>query len=377
MGLFFLDILVLFGVVLSFFLVVLLFSSKSFRSDVHQYFALTIISLNCWLTYTYFEDFVPANGVLEIISWDFLFPFSFMMYILKAVKDPLGEQKRIWLLALPCLLLTAVQSFSFFFDFDPFDWLANGDEEKMWMWIEMRAFSFLPYSIVLIGFSYLKVSKAKQLDKDEKWWLKFNSLFLVVFVLSWIFGDPIDFLFDIAIWPYILYGLAMFLIVVTYLGIHHLNISEQRRQIRGLQIAVEAVPPQEMERAASLTEEETSPSSPKTNKKIQMLDTLMVDNQLYLQQSLSRRMLADQLGISEGYLSELLKTELQTNFNDYINAFRVRRAMKMLGDEQFDLFSIEAIGYEAGFKTKSVFYTAFKRWTQKTPGSYRKALKSS
>ncbi|MEO0725477.1 MAG: hypothetical protein AAFZ63_13110 [Bacteroidota bacterium] len=37
-------------------------------------------------------------------------------------------------------------------------------------------------------------------------------------------------------------------------------------------------------------------------------------------------MVADELGISEGYLSELFKKVLQTSFNDYVNKFRIQHA---------------------------------------------------
>lgn len=51
--------IVLLGIVLSLFLVVLIFSSKSFRSDVHKYFAATIISLNALLP-------IPASKLMSL-----------------------------------------------------------------------------------------------------------------------------------------------------------------------------------------------------------------------------------------------------------------------------------------------------------------------
>lgn len=376
----FLDVLVLFGIILSLFLVILIFTSKSFRSDIHKYFAITIISLNCCLTYTWFEAYVPSNGLLEIISWDFLFPFAFLMYALKAIKHPLSNSKKIWLLAFPCLLLSCFQCIDFFFDFDCFDWLAGGDEEKMLMLIEIRTFSFVPFAIALIGFSYLKIRNAKNIYKQEKRWLEFNSLAILAFLVSWLFSDPIALLFDFPVWEYLLALLAIFLVVVTYLGIHHLNISEQRRQLKELQIS--GFSNQDItiikEKAVHQdNEKERSNFSQKTEEKIRKLKTLMTEDSLYRNPNLTRTIIAEKLDISEGYLSELMKTVLKTNFNDYVNEFRVNQVIKMFYDKKFDLFSIEAIGFEAGFKTKSVFYNAFKKVTAKTPGAYRKTLNLS
>lgn len=362
-----LDVIVLFGITLSLFLVILILSSRSFRSDIQYYFAATIISLNCMLTYTWFEDYVPPDGMLEIISWDFLFPFAFLMYVLKAIKHPLGNSQKIWLLAIPCIILSLLQAIGYFFDFDLFEWIAGGNEETVWLLIELRSFIFVPFSITLVGFSYAKVRTATAIYPEEKWWLAFNSLAILAVLVSWLFSDPVASFFDVAIWEYLLALLGIFLVVVTYLGIHHLNISEQRRRIKALQKAGSRTP----------IATERSNISQKKEEKIQRLHELMTEHNLYRNPDLTRSIVAQKLGISEGYLSELLKNGLQTNFNDYINQFRVNQVIEMFQDENFDLFSIEAIGFEAGFNSKSVFYYAFKKGTKKTPGAYRKALNLS
>lgn len=100
----------------------------------------------------------------------------------------------------------------------------------------------------------------------------------------------------------------------------------------------------------------------------------MLEQQAYLNPELSRSMLAQELEISEGYLSEIISQFLNTNFNDYVNTYRIEQAILLFKDTKYDLFSIDAIGYESGFKSKSVFYSAFKKVTGKTPRAYRKAI---
>ncbi|TRX51201.1 helix-turn-helix domain-containing protein [Fulvivirga sp. M361] len=360
----FLDVLVLLGVILGLFLSVLLFSSRSFRSDVHRYFVLVVASLSSILTYVYFEQHFPAVALLELISWEFLFPFAFMMYVLKAIKYPLGSSGKVWWWAAPFLILTLAYFVDFFLGFDLFYWLAGNNLEKLEIMIEVKAFTFLLFSILLVGFSYIRIRRAKGLYKTERRWLELNSLFLLVYLWVWMLGDPITLLFDVTIWNYLLAILAIFLVWVTYRGIHHLNISEQRRQIQRIEVKAVAITakkePLEGDHFMA-TQDIRSPIYQKTADKLQKLNTLMVDEQMYCDPNLTRTMVAEKLNISEGYLSELLGTNLKIGFNDFINKFRVDRAINMFHDRQFHLFSIEAIGFEAGFKSKSVFYTAFKK----------------
>lgn len=367
------NILVLFGIVLSFFLVILILSSKSFRSDVHLFFAITLLSLNCCLTYTWFADYVPANGILEIISWDFLFPFAFLMYVLRAIKHPLGKKRWIWLLALPCLVFSLFQTVDFIIGIDVYDWLAKGDDVRLRMIIEARAFSFLPFAIALVGFAWLKIKATKELYPKERRWLEFNSLAILAFLVSWLFSDPIATFFDFAIWEYLLAGLSIFLIITTYLGVHQLNTAEQRRLLKALQETDQPFAPLKLTGNSNNSPGNSTVMPKRGEEKMTKLHSLMTEQQLFLNPALSRTIVAQELGISDGYLSEILKNTQQTNFNDYINAFRVKRVISYFQEEKFVPYSIEAIGLEAGFKSKSVFYTAFKKVTGKTPGAYRKA----
>lgn len=59
------------------------------------------------------------------------------------------------------------------------------------------------------------------------------------------------------------------------------------------------------------------------------------------------------------------------NFKSYINSYRIEEAKRLLKNKSTTNYSIEGIGLEAGFKSKSVFYNAFKRETGLTPNNFR------
>jgi len=48
----------------------------------------------------------------------------------------------------------------------------------------------------------------------------------------------------------------------------------------------------------------------------------------------------------------------------------------MLQDLDFDNYTITAIGLESGFNSKTSFYAAFKKFTNKTPVEYRKSVRN-
>jgi len=97
----------------------------------------------------------------------------------------------------------------------------------------------------------------------------------------------------------------------------------------------------------------------------------------YLDVNISLNDIASTFAITAGYLSKLINTHTEKNFSDYINQQRINVAKKMIENPQFNHYKIESIGLESGFKSKSNFYSAFKKFTGQTPAQYRKEKKKS
>jgi len=93
---------------------------------------------------------------------------------------------------------------------------------------------------------------------------------------------------------------------------------------------------------------------------------------IFLNPNISQQLIANKFNISSGYLSKLTNQNSEFNFNDYINHLRIKAAKDMLLNEEFNQYTIHAIGLESGFKTKSNFYSAFKKFTKMTPSMYKK-----
>lgn len=93
-------------------------------------------------------------------------------------------------------------------------------------------------------------------------------------------------------------------------------------------------------------------------------------NLIYLNPDLNMDLLARTIQVPKHQITEVLNTVVGRNFFQFVNQYRVEAVKKMLQDDK-NLYSIEAIGYDCGFSSKSAFFTTFKKLTGITPSQYR------
>ncbi|WP_170110207.1 helix-turn-helix domain-containing protein [Flavilitoribacter nigricans] len=91
----------------------------------------------------------------------------------------------------------------------------------------------------------------------------------------------------------------------------------------------------------------------------------------YLDHDLTIHELARKLSISPRLISTCINRYFGCNFSEWINNYRVDEALRRLEDPENAHLSIEGIGLDSGFKSRSAMYTAFKKKTGRTPGHFR------
>ena len=107
-----------------------------------------------------------------------------------------------------------------------------------------------------------------------------------------------------------------------------------------------------------------------TEKKLRELQTLMEDDRVFTHEDASLTMVADLLALSTHQLSELVNANYGKNFPRLIREYRIEATKKRLLTEPNT--SLLEIGLDAGFKSQSAFYSAFKDLTGLSPGAFRK-----
>ncbi|TDY11365.1 helix-turn-helix domain-containing protein [Meridianimaribacter flavus] len=97
---------------------------------------------------------------------------------------------------------------------------------------------------------------------------------------------------------------------------------------------------------------------------------LMVNEESFLDTTLSLRTLADKIDIHPNHLSWLLNASFKKNFNDFINTYRLEYFKSIALKPEFKHITILGLAYDSGFNSKSVFNTFFKKTEGITPSKW-------
>ncbi|MFT3827617.1 MAG: helix-turn-helix domain-containing protein [Chitinophagaceae bacterium] len=109
------------------------------------------------------------------------------------------------------------------------------------------------------------------------------------------------------------------------------------------------------------------------DERIEQLKSYMVQQEPFLDPALTIQQLAAGMKMPVRDLSVLINHQLGQHFFDFVNEYRIRKAMALLKDPQKNDLTIQEIFYEVGFNSKSSFNTAFKKHAGVTPTQFRTA----
>ena len=105
----------------------------------------------------------------------------------------------------------------------------------------------------------------------------------------------------------------------------------------------------------------------------QQMEMLMTEQLLYLDADLNIQTLAERLQSNRRYISYVLNSCMDTNFNEYVNRYRIRRVKHLMMNTSWKL---AAIAYESGFNSPGTMSRTFRALEGISPQEFRRGKAS-
>ena len=221
------------------------------------------------------------------------------------------------------------------------------EHRKIWSnWIVTGIyFQWLIY--IIASFKYLKPIfkklKAKEKLKDLDVWLLSIYFGVVVIWLAYKFGAYASYIVGALSFSFVFY---LILLLVIFRNSRETTYFQEKEKYKNKAID---------QGTLNLMEQKLS---------------IIVEKELFLDPNLTLEMVAKELQVTKHLLSQYINETLGKSFSSLIKEYRVEKAKQLLQTESN--FTIEGLGYDSGFSSKSTFFTAFKKITGSTPSEYQK-----
>ncbi len=372
-----LNIAVFQGIILS----AIILKSPLFKSIANKYLAYAIFTLSILLLNLVFEiadafSVSPFLRFIDNIEWAFILPVFIFLFVVNQVNHPVKNSKKLLLLFVPfgySVIINIINDLSAVAGL--YD-ISNSGIRLFDILNQIELFFAITFILTILIYTYNFIKFIK--DKQEKQWL--TVLWVMVFILlfSWVIAILVALFlqYDISYFMKILALLATFLIHWTsYIGIYKYKLARDKAGINTLLSNGLLISYNNLSSDIGNEIEDKKESLTSDNHHFKKLEILCKNQQIYRDSTLNREKIAEKLGISAGYVSQLVNTITEDNFANYINRYRVEAVKEMILDSKFENYSLLAIGLESGFTSKTTFYKAFKKVTGKTPNAYRKSNK--
>lgn len=323
----------------------------------------TFLSLFCLaITLNLLYDILTLNQIYGFYL-KFLDEFSLLLafpclyfYVLSLTNNNLSFKKKYVIHLVPALIFLVV------WVFPPAGFITwNRNAPMSWLYLHLNHIQFLLY--ILLIFKILKrndeVSKEliSSVENGELHWIKELLVFMSILLICWILDNA-----------RLINGNLMAIPLLTFsywLGYKTINQKDIYYNVSGDFKMETVLPEQNRYRNSKLTE---------ANKKtyVAAIEEFMSREKPYLNNELTLTSMASKLNLKPIHLSQVLNEEFKENFYAFINRYRIVESQRLLKDEQYKNYSIQAIAFEAGFNSMSTFNKAFKEIVGKSPSMFQK-----
>ncbi|QXU50302.1 helix-turn-helix domain-containing protein [Chryseobacterium sp. D764] len=372
-----LNIAIFQGIILGF----IILKSSLFNSNSNKYLAYLLFALSIVLLNYVFEiegAFIsyPLLRFIDNIDWVFLLPVFTFLFIINRIDNAVKNRQKTYLYYIPfvynSILNTAIC-------LDTVAGIYKIPESYMYLVNILQMIQLLLAVIIILFlpfYSYFMIRHLK--DSQEKKWVitLLTIIYLVLLVWLTTYMTGLFFGLDISSTMSVLALCATFIMHWTaYIGIYKYKLAKNKDAIYNLLNNSSVISYPDLQIVQNSTPQEYKESITADNLYFQKLELLCKDQHIYTDSTLNREKVAEKLGISAGYLSQIVNTITGDNFAHYINQYRVKAVKEMISDPEFENYTLLTMGLESGFTSKTTFYNSFKKVTGQTQNEYKNTLK--
>jgi len=314
------------------------------KEAFHPFLGLLLLLLSIRIgksTFLYFNSNLFEFFIQLGLSACFLIGPALFLYVVSATNEKSWSNKNWWVHLVPFLLLITVISYIYPYYDNLLLWKKYLIQGIYWQWFVYLLFSGLYIRNVLKKF----FSKKLKLIQNEIWIV---SVFIGVLII-WVAYNTT------AYTSYIAGAISFTFILYILFLVFILRKNKIEKPIRVKEKYVD-------KRIDDFS----------ANTHLKKLDRLMKEDKLFKNANLKSSDVAKEVHLTTHQLSQLLNDNFGKSFPVFINEYKISEAKSMI--VHGNNFTLEAIGYECGFNSKSTFYTTFKKVTGTTPAKYRQQL---
>ncbi len=238
-------------------------------------------------------------------------------------------------------------------------------------WYQITGMIYISIYIVFSLRIYLRYKKAifDQISYADSvilnWLRNFLIALLIIVFLRIIFtlSFPENDQYGYKFWYYFILGA-----VGLYVGVSG-YIHSVKMEFLKVDLITSAVPEIQNVRLSENIEEENVQALERLYERCKFI---VQNEKLFQNNELSLSTLAGKLGVNSVILSKAINQCSDSNFNDFINAYRVDAVIKNLNSKNLATKTLLGLAYDQGFNSKSTFIRAFKKRTGITPTDFIK-----
>ncbi|OAZ05350.1 helix-turn-helix domain-containing protein [Flavobacterium succinicans] len=353
-----------------------LFNSNSNKYVAYLLFTLSILLLNYVFELEEVYTSYPLLHFIDNVEWALLLPTFLFLYIVNQIDATVKSKQKTFLCFVPftySAVLNITKDLDRVAGFYTIPKPGIAVLQILTLIHHFLVFTFIPFLLI---YSYFMIRHLKDFE-EKKWVVTLLTLFsslLFSWLITWLVAILLQ--YDISSAMRIVALSATFIIHWTaYIGIYKYRLAKNKNAIYTFLNKDLAISCSTSQVIDNDNPEEYRESISVDNHYFQKLDLLCKEHHIYTDCTLNREKIAEKLGISAGYVSQIVNTVTGDNFANYINNYRVEAVKEMISNSEYEKYNLLMMGLESGFTSKTTFYKAFKKATGQTPNEYRNSNK--